>query len=139
MVRTPPLRVPKKLAARGSASPGITWDQRSPPPRQKTTHGRPLPAQLRSICDLLWPTRKGTRYPIEDTANRLTGFDESPRVGFQALCALARWLGSRDERVPASACLANAAAGTAAGCRRDAGTDGPATAPKRLVRQGDKR
>jgi hypothetical protein len=32
----------------------------------------------------------------------LTERSESPRIGFEALSALARWLGSRDERSPAA-------------------------------------
>jgi hypothetical protein len=65
-------------------------------------------------------------------------FDESPRVGFQALNVLPRRLGSRDEQTPASACLADPAAGPAARCHPDVGTDGSATASARL-RGGDSR
>src|SRR5215510_11855001 len=56
-----------------------------------------------------------SRYPVQNAADKLTDFGESPRAGFQALCALARWLGSRNERLPAAADLADAAAGAAAG------------------------
>src|SRR5271165_1747899 len=38
------------------------------------------------------------RYPIQAASYMLPGFDESPRLGFQALCAIARWLGSRHEQ-----------------------------------------
>ena len=72
-----------------------------------------------------------------NAADRLTEFDESPRVGFQALSALARWLGSRDERMSASACLADAAAGATARYRRDAGPDGSATASEPISCRGD--
>jgi hypothetical protein len=82
--------------------------------------------------------RRRSRYAIDNASDKLTKFDESSRVGFQALSALARWLGSRDEQTPASACLADAAAGSAARCHPDIGTDGSATASARL-RGGDGR
>ena len=66
------------------------------------------------------------RYPIDSAAHKLTKLGESPRIGFQALSALARWLGSRDER-SAGVDLEEAAQRTA-GPRRDAaGTNGPAS------------
>jgi hypothetical protein len=66
-------------------------------------------------------------------------FDESPRIGFQALRALARWLGSRNERMSASACLANAAPEPAAGRPHDAGAAGSAAASGRLSSRGEGR
>ena len=45
-----------------------------------------------------WWSGRSARYPIHDTAHKLTKPDESPRIGFEALSALAGWLGSRDER-----------------------------------------
>jgi len=72
-------------------------------------------------------------------AAKLIKFDESPRLGFRALNALARWLGSRDERVHASACVAHAIAGAAAQHRDDARPDCSPTAQARDAAQGDVR
>ena len=63
-------------------------------------------------------------------------FDESPRIGVQALSALARWLGSRDER-PACVRLEDAAPGTTGEHSGAVGTDGPPSDAKRLDRRGD--
>jgi excisionase family DNA binding protein len=67
----------------------------------------------------------------------LIKFEESPRLGFQALNALARWLGFRNERVHGSACVANAVAG--AQHRDDAGRDSSPTAQARIPARGDVR
>jgi hypothetical protein len=65
----------------------------------------------------------------------LTERDESPRIGFQALSALARWLGSRDER-SGGVDLEEAAPRTK-GPHLDAlGTNGPASDARRRGRRG---
>src|SRR5271165_7508199 len=50
-----------------------------------------------------------SRYPIQAASYMLPGFGESPRLGFQALCAIARWLGSRHEQTSVCECLGDAA------------------------------
>src|SRR5262249_58398103 len=97
-------------------------------PRQRAdrltpSQGVPYKTNSRLIRNHCSCSSRASRYPVHNTADKLTNVSESPRVGFQALCALARWLGSRDDRVPAAAGLADAAAGKAAGARRDVGTD----------------
>ena len=70
-----------------------------------------------------WCRGTPARYPIHDTAHKLTKPDESPRIGFEALSALAGWLGSRDER-SAGVDLEHVAPRTT-GTHRDApGSDG---------------
>src|SRR5436305_15157121 len=68
------------------------------------------------------PWCRGTRvrYPIDETADNLTVLDESPRIGFQALRAVVRWLGSRHERILPSDSQGDAAAAKMAGrCTTD--------------------
>src|SRR5271165_1054524 len=60
----------------------------------------------------------------------LPGFGESPRLGFQALCAIARWLGSRHEQTSVCECLGDAVATTAAWGRSAVGAAGPAADPE---------
>ena len=76
------------------------------------------------------------RYPIHDAAHKLTERGESPRIGFEALSALARWLGSRDER-SAGVDLEAAAARAPATDRDAAGADGPASNAGGLQQRGD--
>jgi excisionase family DNA binding protein len=72
-------------------------------------------------------------------ANKLITFDESPRLGFQTLNALSRWLGFRNERVHASVGVANAVAGAAAQHRDDARPDSSPIAQVRIAARGDVR
>ena len=76
------------------------------------------------------------RYPTHTAAHNLTECDESPRLGFQALCALARWLGSRDER-SAGIDLEEAASRTPGPHRDAVGTNGPASDAQGRNRRGD--
>src|SRR5271165_3224773 len=79
------------------------------------------------------------RYPIQAASYMLPGFGESPRLGFQALCALARWLGSRHEQTSVCECLGDAVATTAAWGRSAVGAAAPAADPEPLERGGDRR
>jgi hypothetical protein len=80
------------------------------------------------------------RYPIGDAANnKLTDFDESPRVGFQALSALRRWLGSRNEQMPAPTRVGDAADEAAAGHFGDARANGVTPDPKSPSGRGEDR
>src|SRR5271166_940853 len=60
----------------------------------------------------------------------LPGFGESPRLGFQALCAIARWLGSRHEQTSVCECLGDAVATTAAWGRWRSWPGGGSRAPR---------
>ena len=73
------------------------------------------------------------------TSDNLTEIGEVPRVGFQALCALVRWLGSRHERSFALPGLGDAADGTAAQFGAASRTGGPAADPRRSGCRGDER
>jgi hypothetical protein len=77
-----------------------------------------------------------TPYKIADN---LTGFDESPRLGLQALCALVRWLGSRDERGVVLSGLGDTAGRTAARPRAHTRPDGNAPDPHSVDRTADHR
>src|SRR5271157_1222498 len=79
-----------------------------------------------------------SRYPIQAASYMLPGFGESPRLGFQALCAIARWLGSRHEQTSVCECLGDAVATTAAWGRSAVGAAGPAADPEPLERGGDR-
>jgi hypothetical protein len=82
-------------------------------------------------------SQRPARYPIEDASNnKLTDLDESPRVGFQALCTLLRWLGSRHEQSSAAR-VGDAAAGAAADGRDDARANSVTPGPKPLSCRGD--
>ena len=85
--------------------------------------------------DGLEATPRRARYPIHDAAHKLTDPDESPRIGFEALSALARWLGSRDER-SAGVDLDPAAPGTTRKHSNAPGTDGLASDAQLADRHG---
>src|SRR5271165_1310664 len=99
----------------------------------------------RRVCERSAASRTGSwtfgtpvRYPIQAASYMLPGFDESPRLGFQALCAIARWLGSRHEQTSVCECLGDAVATTAAWGRSAVGAAGPAADPEPLERGGDR-
>jgi hypothetical protein len=99
------------------------------------------PMEIIVAADAVKMRRRTTEYSAaryDNASDKLTKFGESPRVG-QALSALARWLGSRDEQTPVPACLAGAPQERVARCHPDAGTNGPATASAHLSRRADSR
>ena len=76
---------------------------------------------------------------IPQAAARLTPLDESPRIGLQALRALARWLGNRDGRRQSAdpRPVGHAATNTAAEARTSVQGHGSASNPVCTDRRGD--
>lgn len=71
------------------------------------------------------------RYTIENASYKLTDHADPPRIGLEALRALARWMGSRDERRTVNSRISDATVGSAAGGHSTAGQDGAAPDPQR--------
>src|SRR5271166_5928785 len=125
-------------AARRAASRG-RWRRRSGEEAGRAVADRRCEERL-SPCRNEGPWCRATpaRYPIQAASYMLPGFGESPRLGFQALCAIARWLGSRHEQTSVCECLGDAVATTAAWGRSAVGAAAPAADPEPLERGGDR-